>query len=183
MMAHFLYSRSTWLGAPHIYGPTVIRCLATVVAKVVATVAATAVAGAVLLALAGCSGGDMPDSMQLTAEETTATPPPVVEEGPIKFVWDAGNGQRTTLISTTTSTTSAPTETFIARQKIAEYWRKPNHPIRLPPIMNPETEGNTPPPSGTVKVLRLVPLDAGLVIRKRAEAAKENVTTIGITQN
>lgn len=125
MMAHFLYSRSTWLGAQHIYGPTVIRCLATVVAKVVAKVAATAVAGAVLLALAGCSGGDMSDSMQLTAEETTATPPPVVEEGPIKFVWDAGNGQRTTLISTTTSTTSAPTETFIARQKIAEYWRKP----------------------------------------------------------
>ena len=175
MMAHFLYSRSTWLGAQHIYGPTVIRCLATVVA--------TVVAGAVLLALAGCSGGEMSDSMQLTAEETTATPPPVVEEGPIKFVWDAGNGQRTTLISTTTSTTSAPTETFIARQKIAEYWRKPNHPIRLPPMMDPETEGNTPPPSGTVKVLRLVPLDAGLVIRKRAEAAKENVTTIGITQN
>ena len=117
MMAHFLYSRSTWLGAQHIYGPTVIRCLATVVAKVVAKVAATAVAGAVLLALAGCSGGDMSDSMQLTAEETTATPPPVVEEGPIKFVWDAGNGQRTTLISTTTSTTSAPTETFIAARR------------------------------------------------------------------
>jgi len=136
---------------------------------------------ALLLAFAGCGGG-MPDSMQLTAEEAAATPPPAVAAGPIKFVWDGGDGKRTILISTTTSTTSAPTETFIARQKIAAHWRKPPHAHRLLPMIDPATEGNTPPQSGETRVIRLVPLDAGLVIRKRAEAATQNITTLGVTQ-
>ena len=139
--------------------------------------------GAALLALAGCFGGGvsggMADGMQLTAEEAAATPP---EDGPIKFVWEGADGKRTVLISTTTSTTSSPTETFIARQKIAEHRQQPTHAHRLLPSINPATEGSTPPQSGDQRVIRLVPLDAGLVIRKRAAAAAGDVTTLGVTQ-
>ena len=166
----FILHRPTALVRPPLVRPPLVRPLALLAG------------GLALLALAGCSGGSMSDSMQLTAEEATATPP-VVEDGPIKFVWEGQDGKRTTLISTTTSTTSAPTETFIARQKIAEYWRKPTHAHRLLPAIDPATEGNTPPQSGDKRVIRLVPLDAGLVIRKRAEAATRDVTTLGVTQN
>ncbi|MGC6520227.1 MAG: hypothetical protein ACON37_09430 [Candidatus Puniceispirillaceae bacterium] len=144
--------------------------------------------GAALLALAGCSGsgmsggmsGGMSDSMQLTAEEAAAAPPP--EDGPIKFVWEGDDGKTTTLISTTTSTTGTPTETFIARQKIAEYRRKPTYAHRILPSIDPDGEENTPPQSGTRTEVRLIPLDAGLVIRKRAEAAAGDVTVLGVSQ-
>lgn len=114
------------------------------------------------LALAGCFGGGMSDGMQLTAEEAAASPPP--EDGPIKS-------------APTTSTTSSPTETFIARQKIAEHRRKLTHAHRLLPSINPATEGNTPPQSGD---------QAGAAgcrsgIHKRAAAAGD-VTTLGVTQ-
>ena len=65
--------------------------------------------------------------MELTMAESVAEPP--AEAGPTKFVWEDGNGQRTALISTTTSTTTSPTERFIARQKIEEH--------RIVPSLNP----------------------------------------------
>jgi len=140
--------------------------------------------GAALLALAGCFGGGMSDGMsggmQLTAEETTATPPE--ESGPIKFVWEGDDGETTTLISTTTSTTGTPTETFIARQKIAEHRRKPDFAHRILPSINPNGSENTPPQAGRGQQIRLIPLDNGLIIRKRAEEAAGDVTVLGVTQ-
>jgi len=136
--------------------------------------------GAALLALAGCFGGGMSGGMQLTAEETTATPQE--ESGPIKFVWEGDDGKTTTLISTTTSTTGTPTETFIARQKIAEHRRKPDFAHRILPSINPNGSENTPPQAGRGQQIRLIPLDNGLIIRKRAEEAAGDVTVLGVTQ-
>ena len=65
--------------------------------------------------------------MEMTIAESVAEPP--AEARPIQFVWEDGNGQRTALISTTTSTTTSPTERFIARQKIEEH--------RIIPSLNP----------------------------------------------
>ena len=73
--------------------------------------------------------------MELTMAESLAEPP--AEAGPIQFVWEDGNGQRTALISTTTSTTTSPTERFIARQKIEEHRRRPPHAHRIVPPLNP----------------------------------------------
>jgi hypothetical protein len=98
--------------------------------------------------------------MELTMAESVAEPP--AEAGPIQFVWEDGNGQQTALISTTTSTTTSPTERFIARQKIEEHRRKPPHVHRIVPPLNANT---------------LVPLDGGLVIRKRAAAQTGDVLT------
>ena len=59
--------------------------------------------------------------MELIKAESVAEPP--TGAGPIQFVWEDGNGQRTALISTTTSTTPSPTERFIAHQKIEAHRR------------------------------------------------------------
>ena len=108
--------------------------------------------------------------MELTMAESVAEPP--AEAGPIQFVWEDGNGQRTALISTTTSTTTSPTERFIARQKIEEHRRRPPHAHRIVPPLNP----NAPPtPPRREPAITLVPLDGGLVIRKRAAAQSGDV--------
>ena len=134
-------------------------------------------AGCALLAslflLAGCSGGgDMTDSMALTMEERVVEPP--APEGPIKFVWEGGGGTRPTVITTTTSTTTAPTKQFIARQKIAEHRRKPRHAHRIIPPLNISAP---PTPPAREPLITLVPLDGGLVIRKRAAAQSGDVAT------
>ena len=46
--------------------------------------------------------------MELTKAESVAKPP--AEAGRIQFVWEDGNGQRTSLISATTSSTTSPTQ-------------------------------------------------------------------------
>ena len=98
-------------------------------------------------------------------EETVAGPQP--ESAPIKFVWEGEDGETAALISTTTNTTKPPTKHFIARQKIAEHRRKSLHVNRIVPPLNP----NAPPtPPKRELLIRLVPLDGGLVIRKRAAA-------------
>ena len=107
--------------------------------------------------------------MELTMAESVAEPP--AEAGPIQFVWEDGNGQRTALISTTTSTTTSPTERFIARQKIEEHRRLQPHQHRIVPPLNP----NAPP--RREPAITLVPLDGGLVIRKRAAAQTGDVLT------
>ena len=123
-----------------------------------------------LFLLGGCFWGGAPDGMHLTMEETVAEPQP--EPGPIKFVWEGEDGETAALISTTTSTTTPPTEHFIARQKIAEHRRKPLHAHRIVPPLNP----NAPPtPPRREPAIRLVPLDGGLVIRKRAAARSGDV--------
>jgi len=124
-----------------------------------------------LFLLGGCFSGGAPAGMDLTMEETVAEPQP--EPGPIKFVWEGEDGETAALISTTTSTTTPPTEHFIARQKIAEHRRKPLHAHRIVPPLNP----NAPPtPPKREPLIRLVPLDGGLVIRKRAAAQSGDVT-------
>ena len=80
-----------------------------------------------LFLLGGCFLGGAPAGMDLTMEETVAEPQP--EPGPIKFVWEGEDGETAALISTTTSTTTSPTERFIARQKIEEH--------RIVPSLNP----------------------------------------------
>ena len=112
----------------------------------------------------------MMDSMALTMEESVVEPP--APEGPIKFVWQGGEGTRPTVITTTTSTTTAPTEQFIARQKIAEHRRKPRHTHRIIPPLNASAP---PTPPRREPMIRLVPLDGGLVIRKRAAAQSGDV--------
>ena len=110
--------------------------------------------------------------MELTMAESVAEPP--AEAGPIQFVWEDGNGQRTALISTTISTTTSPTERFIARQKIEEHRRLQPHQHRIVPPLNP----NAPPtPPRREPAITLVPLDGGLVIRKRAAAQTGDVLT------
>ena len=122
--------------------------------------------------LAGCSdGGGMTDSMELTMEESVVEPP--APEGPIKFVWEGGEGTRPTVITTTTSITTTPTEQFIARQKIAEYRRKPRHAHRIIPPLNISAP---PTPPARPPLITLVPLDGGLAIRKRAVAQSGDVT-------
>ena len=112
--------------------------------------------------------------MELTMEEAVAEPP--AEAGPIQFVWEDGNGRRTALISTTTSTTTSPTERFIARQKIEEHRRKPPHQHRIVPPLNP----NAPPtPPRREPSIVLVPLDGGLVIRKRAATTADQQPAVG----
>ena len=111
--------------------------------------------------------------MELTMAESVAEPP--AEAGPIQFVWEDENGQRTALISTTTSTTTSPTERFIARQKIEEHRRRPPHAHRIVPPLNPNAPP-TPPPRRE-PAITLVPLDGGLVIRKRAAAQTGDVLT------
>ena len=86
--------------------------------------------------------------MELTMAESVAEPP--AEAGPIHFVWEDGNGQRTALISTMTSTTTSPTERFIARQKIEKHRRRPPHAHRIVPPLNP----NAPSRSLSVGNLR-----------------------------
>ena len=58
---------------------------------------------------------------------------------------------------TTTSTTTSPTERFIARQKIEEHRRKPTHQHRIIPPLNPNAP-QTPP--RREPAITLVPLDA-----------------------
>ena len=94
--------------------------------------------------------------MELTMAESVAEPP--AEAGPTQFVWEDGNGQRTALISTTTSTTTSPTGRFIARQTIKEHRRWPPHAHRIVPPLNPNAPP-TPlqrlinnPPSGSLSV-------------------------------
>ena len=119
-----------------------------------------------LFLLGGCLAGGTPAGMELTMDETVAEP------GPIKFVWEGEDGKTSALITTTTSTTTSPTETFIARQKIAEHRRKPLHAHRIVPPLNP----NAPPtPPRREPAITLVPLDGGLVIRKRAAAQSGDV--------
>ena len=67
-----------------------------------------------LLLLGGCLWDEGERSMEPTKAESVAKPP--AEAGRIQFVWEDGNGQRTALISTITSTPTSPTERFIARQ-------------------------------------------------------------------
>ena len=110
--------------------------------------------------------------MELTMAESVAEPP--AEAGPIQFVWENGNGQRTALISTTTSTTTSPTERFIARQKIEEHRRLQPHQHRIVPPPKP----NAPPtPPSREPAITLVPLDGGHVIRKHAPAQTDDVLT------
>ena len=78
--------------------------------------------------------------MELTMAESVAEPP--AEAGPIQFVWEDGNGQRTALISNTTSTTTSPTERFIARQKIEEHRRLQPHQHRIVPPSGSLSVGN-----------------------------------------
>jgi hypothetical protein len=137
---------------------------------------------AVLLALAGCFGGGMSDGMQLTTEEAAARPP--AEEGPIRFVMQTPTEGENTLIGTTTSTTSVPTTAFIARQKIHEHRHKPVVSNRIQPVIDPNRVNEQPPQSGETEQIRLVPLDGGNVIRRRAGAAAVvgEVTVLGVTQ-
>ena len=124
-----------------------------------------------LLLLGGCFWGGAERSLELTGEERVAEPRPA--PGPIQFVWEGEDGTRTALISTTTSTTTPPTESFIARQKIAEHRRRPRHAHRIIPPLNP----NAPPtPPRREPAITLVPLDGGLVIRKRAAAQSGDVS-------
>ena len=144
--------------------------------------------GTMLLALAGCSGGGMSggmsDGMQLTAEEATATPQAVTEEGPIKFVWQTPTEGGAMVIGTTTSTTSAPTAAFIARQKIHEYRHKPIVSNRIQPVIDPDHIGESLPQSGAGTQVRLVPLEGGNTIRRRAGTATVvgEVTVLGVKQ-
>lgn len=103
-------------------------------------------------------------------EESVAAPQP--EPGPIKFVWEGADGDATALITTTTSTTAPVSETFIARQKIAEHRRKPIHAHRIVPPLDLNAPA-TPPKREPA--ITLVPLDGGLVIRKRAAAQSGDV--------
>lgn len=120
--------------------------------------------------LGGCFGGGMPDRMELTMEEGLAAPRP--EPGPIRFVWEGEDGTNTALISTTTSTTTPPTEDFIARQIIEDHQRRPRYPSRIVPPLNP----NAPPtPPRRDPAITLVPLDGGLVVRKRAATQSGDV--------
>ena len=141
--------------------------------------------GAVLLALAGCFGGGMSDGMQLTTEEAAASPP--AEEGPIRFVMQTPTEGENTLIGTTTSTTSTtsvPTTAFIARQKIHEHRHRPVVSNRIQSVIDPNRVNEPPPQSGETEQIRLVPLDGGNVIRRRAGAAAVvgEVTVLGVTQ-
>ena len=94
--------------------------------------------------------------MELTMAESVAEPP--AEAGPIRFVWEDGNGQRTALISTTNSTTTSPTERFIPLQKIEEHRRRPPHAHRIIPPLNPNAPPMPPqrlnnnPPSGSLSI-------------------------------
>ena len=137
---------------------------------------------AVLLALAGCFGGGMSDGMQLTAEEAAAGPP--AEEGAIRFVLQTPAEGENMLIGTTTSTTSVPTTAYIARQKIHEHRHRPVVSNRIQPVIDPNRVNEHPPQSGETEQIRLVPLDGGNTIRRRAGAAAivGEVTVLGVTQ-
>ena len=137
---------------------------------------------AVLLALAGCFGGGMSDGMQLTAEEAAAGPP--AEEGAIRFVLQTPAEGENMLIGTTTSTTSVPTTAYIARQKIHEHRHRPVVSSRIQPVIDPNRVNEHPPQSGETEQIRLVPLDGGNTIRRRAGAAAivGEVTVLGVTQ-
>ena len=137
---------------------------------------------AVLLALAGCFGGGMSDGMQLTAEEAAASPP--AEEGAIRFVLQTPAEGENMLIGTTTSTTSVPTTAYIARQKIHEHRHRPVVSNRIQPVIDPNRVNEHPPQSGETEQIRLVPLDGGNTIRRRAGAAAivGEVTVLGVTQ-
>ena len=137
---------------------------------------------AVLLALAGCFGGGMSDGMQLTAEEAAAGPP--AEEGAIRFVLQTPAEGENMLIGTTTSTTSVPTTAYIARQKIHEHRHWPVVSNRIQPVNDPNRVNEHPPQSGETEQIRLVPLDGGNTIRRRAGAAAivGEVTVLGVTQ-
>ena len=137
---------------------------------------------AVLLALAGCFGGGMSDGMQLTAEEAAAGPP--AEEGAIRFVLQTPSEGENMLIGTTTSTTSVPTTAYIARQKIHEHRHRPVVSNRIQPVIDPNRVNEHPPQSGETEQIRLVPLNGGNKIRRRAGAAAivGEVTVLGVTQ-
>jgi hypothetical protein len=137
---------------------------------------------AVLLALAGCFGGGMSDGMQLTAEEAATGPP--AEEGAIRFVLQTPAEGENMLIGTTTSTTSVPTTAYIARQKIHEHRHRPVVSNRIQPVIDPNRVNEHPPQSGETEQIRLVPLDGGNTIRRRAGAAAivGEVTVLGVTQ-
>ena len=137
---------------------------------------------AVLLALAGCFGGGMSDGMQLTAEEAAAGPP--AEEGAIRFVLQTPSEGENMLIGTTTSTTSVPTTAYIARQKIHEHRHRPVVSNRIQPVIDPNRVNEHPPQSGETEQIRLVPLDGGNTIRRRAGAAAivGEVTVLGVAQ-
>ena len=79
--------------------------------------------------------------MELTMAESVAKPP--AEAGPILFVWEDGNGQWIALISIKTSTTTSPTERYIARQKIEERRRRPPHAHRIVPPLNPNAPSSS----------------------------------------
>ena len=146
--------------------------------------------GAALLALAGCFGsgmsgglsGGMSDDMQLTAEEAAATP--VAEPGPITFVWQTPTEGEAMVIGTTTSTTSAPTAAFIARQKIHEHRHRPIVSNRIQPVIDPDHFDESLPQSGEGTQVRLVPLEGGNMIRRRAGTATVvgEVTVLGVKQ-
>ena len=142
--------------------------------------------GAALLALAGCTGngtsGGMSDDMQLTAEEAAATP--VAEPGPITFVWQTPTEGEAMVIGTTTSTTSAPTAAFIARQKIHEHRHRPIVSNRIQPVIDPDHFDESLPQSGEGTQVRLVPLEGGNMIRRRAGTATVvgEVTVLGVKQ-
>lgn len=137
---------------------------------------------ALLLVLAGCAGGPS-DSMNLTAEEAGAVPP-VAEPGPITFVWQTPTGGEAMVIGTTTSTTSAPTAAFIARQKIREHQHKPIVSNRIQPVIDPDRINDSLPQSGSATKVRLVPLEGGNTIRRRAGASAVvgEVTVLGVKQ-
>ena len=130
-----------------------------------------------LFLLGGCLAGGAPAGMELTMDETVAEPQP--EPGPIKFVWEGEDGETSALITTTTSTTTSPTETFIARQIIEDHRRRPRHPSRIVPPLDPDAP---PTPPRREPLVRLVPLDGGLVVRKRA-AARSGDVNIGQEAN
>ena len=136
----------------------------------------------VLLALAGCFGGGMSDGLQLTAEEAATSPP--AEEGAIRFVLQTPAEGENMLIGTTTSTTSVPTTAYIARQKIHEHRHRPVVSSRIQPVIDPNRVNEHPPQSGETEQIRLVPLDGGNTIRRRAGAAAivGEVTVLGVTQ-
>ena len=123
-----------------------------------------------LFLLGGCLAGGTPAGMELTMEESAAEPQP--EPGPIKFVWEGEDGETSALITTTTSTTTSPTETFIARQIIEDHRRRPRHPNRIVPPLDPDAP---PTPPRREPAITLVPLDGGLVVRKRAAAQSGDV--------
>lgn len=137
--------------------------------------------GAVLLAFAGCFGGAT-DSMKLTTDEAAARP--VVEPGPITFVWQTPTEGEAMVIGTTTSTTSAPTAAFIARQKIAEHRHKPVVTNRIQPVIDPDHIDESLPQSGEGTQVRLVPLDGAGAPRPRtgAPAISGEVTVLGVIQ-